>query len=189
MFFPKSHGLPVMGDKVRLDHNPEPYTVGMVTPDRTWYHLLELDEPVRVECLAWYPRVGDRVEVLFCPYFKWLQGRFDHHWSRWWAEPGERRAIEQTLDRIKAAMKNGVRYRVGDLMKVEGDLVEVQFGNSTEVLPMDCISVAKREIKIQPPADALPPESSPFPAGSGYTLPAPAHETRPMPDKIPALHP
>ena len=144
MFFPKSHGLPVMGDRVRIDHNPEPYTVGMVTPDRTWYHLLELDEPVRVECLAWYPRVGDRVEVLFCPYFKWLQGRFGHHWSRWWAEPGERRAIEQTLDRIKAAMKNGVRYRVGELMKIEGDLVEVQFGNSTEVLPMDCIAVAER---------------------------------------------
>lgn len=144
MFFPKSHGLPVMGDKVRLDHNPEPYTVGMVTPDRTWYHLLELDEPVRVECLAWYPRVGDRVEVLFCPYFKWLQGRFDHHWSRWWAEPGERRAIEQTLDRIKAAMKNGVCYRVGELMKIEGDLVEVQFGNSTEVLPMECVAVAEK---------------------------------------------
>jgi hypothetical protein len=26
MFFPKSHSLPVMGDTVRIDHNPEPYT-------------------------------------------------------------------------------------------------------------------------------------------------------------------
>jgi hypothetical protein len=40
-------------------------------------------------------------------------------------------------------MKEGVRYRVGDLMKVEGDLVEVQFGNSTEVLPMNCVAVAR----------------------------------------------
>ena len=145
MFFPTSPQLPTVGDTVCIRHHHTPYTVGMVTPDRTLYHLVGLDEPARVETLAWYPQPGDRVEVLMCPYIQYLSGKFDQHNQRWWAAvPGDKPAIEQTLNAIKAAMKRANNYRMGELLRVEGALAQVRFGNEPEVLPFECLSVVER---------------------------------------------
>ena len=62
MFFPNSPHLPTVCDVVCFRHQHQPYNVALHSPDRTMYQLVGLDEPVRVEVLAWYPQVGDRVE-------------------------------------------------------------------------------------------------------------------------------
>ena len=146
MFFPTSPHLPTVGDVVCFRHHHQPYTVAMHSPDRTMYQLVGLDEQVRVETMAWYPQVGDRVEVLFCPYIKYLQAKFDKWNCQWWgATAADRPSIEQTLGRIKAAMKQAQNYRTGELLRVEGELAQVKFSGGAEVLPFICLSVVERD--------------------------------------------
>ena len=189
MFFPTSPHLPTVGDVVCFRHQHQPYTVALHSPDRTLYHLIGLDEPARVEVLAWYPTVGDRVEVLFCPYAQYLQGKFDQYLrQRYSAKGSDKEAIDRTLGRIKTAMKQAQNYRTGELLRVEGELAQVKFSGGAEVLPFHCLAVVDRDPKTQQPAAALPPVSFPSPASIAHTHPAPARESRPTPDKIPALH-
>ena len=146
MFFPTSPHLPTVGDVVCFRHHHQPYTVALHSHDRTMYQLVDLDEPARVETLAWYPTVGDRVEVLFCPFIKYLEAKFDKWNCQWWgATAAERPAIEQTLVRIKAAMKQAQNYRTGELLRVEGELAQVKFSGGAEVLPFVCLAVVDRE--------------------------------------------
>ena len=146
MFFPTSPHIPTVGDVVCFRHQHQPYTVALHSPDRTLYHLIGLDEPARVEVLAWYPQAGDRVEVLFAPYITHLQRKFDKWNCQWWgATAADRPAIEQTLGRIKAAMKLAQNYRTGELLRVEGELAQVKFSGGAEVLPFICLSVVERE--------------------------------------------
>jgi hypothetical protein len=145
MFFPTTPSLPTVGDTVCFRHCHDPYTVGMVSPDNTLYHLVGLDEPVRVETLAWYPAVGDRVEVLFCAHLRYLESKFnDYHTRYWLAPPHERAPIERTMAKIKAAMRKAINYRTGDLLRIDGALVQVAFPGGAEVLPFDCIAVISR---------------------------------------------
>jgi hypothetical protein len=46
---------------------------------------------------------------------------------------------------VKAALKKSQHYRTGDLVQVDGDWVEVQFGAAgCEVVPISCVSVLAR---------------------------------------------
>ena len=147
MFFPKSPNLPTVGDVVCIRYTHTPYTVALISPDNTLYHLVGMDEPVRLETLAWYPQVGDVVEVLFCPYIRYLEGKLAEYNRRYWTTPPQNRApIERTIETIKKAMKKAVNYRTGKLLRVDRGLVQVEFpGNSLEVLPFHCIAVVSRD--------------------------------------------
>ena len=142
MFFPTSPHLPRMADRVCLRHQHTPYTVGMVSPDNALYYLEGLDEPVRVETIAWYPIPGHDVEVLFCPYIRHLQERFNY-WQLQWlqAAPCDRPEAEKKLGAIKLEMRWAIQYRVGELMRVDGDLALVRFPGGDKVLPFNCLSV------------------------------------------------
>ena len=156
MFFPTSPHLPTVGDVVCFRHHHHPYTVALHSPDNTHYHLVGLDEPVRVETMAWYPQVGDRVEVLFCPLIRHLQNRFDVHNQSWYAAPlGNRGEIERKMAKIKWLMKWSINYRVGELLKIDGSLVQVKFSHGEEVLPLNCIAVAEKATKTPQTAVAV----------------------------------
>jgi len=146
MFFPNSHHLPTTGDIVTFRHGHTPYTVALHSPDRTLYHLVGIDEPQRVETLAWYPSVGDRVEVLFCPYLRHCQKRFAFHQANWWNSIGDDRNEHQgKMDAAKEAMKWSRGWRAGVLKQVVGGNATVQFSDGDRVLPFDCISVVTIE--------------------------------------------
>ncbi|MBD1871913.1 hypothetical protein H6F75_00315 [Nodosilinea sp. FACHB-131] len=142
MFFPNSPHLPTLGDRVcyRADFHPRPYTVTFSTHDRygnLWLSLEGVDEPARVEELAWYPQKGDRVELRFSTYVNWLQARFTEC-----MEQGQR----DRLEAVKAAMKKSQHYRTGDLVQVDGPWVKIRFGAAgDEVVPISCIAVTERK--------------------------------------------
>ena len=128
MFFPRSPNLPTVGDTVCFRYCHEPYTVGMVTPCNTLYHLSGIDAPVRLETLAWYPQVGDNVEVLFAPHIRYLEGKLADYNARYWTTPPQDRApIERTIQAIKGAMKKAINYRTGTLLRIDRGLVQVGF--------------------------------------------------------------
>jgi hypothetical protein len=146
MFFPRSPNLPTVGDTVCFRYCHEPYTVGMVSPDNTLYHLISIDEPVRVETLAWYPQVGDTVEVLFAPHLKYLESKFATYNAQYWATPPQDRApIQRTMEAIKNAMKKAINYRTGKLLRIDRGLVQVEFPSGAEVMPLECIATVSRE--------------------------------------------
>lgn len=146
MFFPKSPNLPTVGDTVCFRYCHEPYQVGIVSPDNTLYYLIGLDAPVRVETLAWYPQVGDIVEVLFCAHIRYLESKFADYNARYWAAPPQDRApIERTMEAIKGAMRKAVNYRTGKLLRVDRGLVQVGFASGPEVLPLVCVATVSRE--------------------------------------------
>ena len=152
MFFPSSPHLPTLGDRVcfRADFHPRPYTVTFSTEDiygNLWLSLDGLADPARVEELAWYPAVGDRVELRFSTYTNWLMARFNDA-----IEWGHRDRLEV----VKAALKKSQHYRTGDLVQVDGDWVKVRFGAAgCEVVPVSCISVLHRLNPINLAAPAL----------------------------------
>lgn len=145
MFFPKSPNLPTVGDTVCFRYCHEPYQVGMVSPDNTLYHLVGLDEPVRVETLAWYPQVGDTVEVLFYAHLRYLEGKFAKYNAQYWTTPPQDRApIQRTMEAIKGGMKKATNYRTGKLLRIDRGLVQIEFPGGPEVLPFHCIAVVSR---------------------------------------------
>jgi hypothetical protein len=149
-----------MADRVCLRHQHTPYTVGMVSPDNALYYLEGLDEPVRVECIDWYPIPGHAVEVLFCPYIRHLQERFNH-WQLQWlqAAPCDRPEYQQKLEDIKGAMKWAIQYRVGKLLSVDDKgLAKVGFACEDREIPFNCLAVVilpkeKKSGKTQDRAD------------------------------------
>ena len=165
MFFPRSPNLPTVGDVVCFRYCHEPYTVGMVSPCNTLYHLIGLDAPVRVETLAWYPQVGDVVEVLFAPYLKHLNNRLEHHNARWHrATDDDKPDIYRVVEAVKLAMRKAINYRTGELMRVENTLAQVGFPSGSEVLPFHCIATTSRQITPrQNHAEARQPQTRTHP--------------------------
>jgi hypothetical protein len=111
--------------------------------------------------------VGDRAEVLFCPYLKWLQGAFDKYLGLSFSDWSNRAEHMATLERIKGRMKRGTQYRRATIVKMSETMVKVEFiaikrdenakdsdelpetiefvdTGIEEVIPLDCVSVIER---------------------------------------------
>jgi hypothetical protein len=144
MFFPSTPHLPTTGDRVVFRFEHTPYTVAMVSPDRQMVLLEGIADPVRIETLAWTPMVGDRVEVLFAPYLRWLQQHFDKYLKLSFTDRANRADHMATVERIKGRMKVGINYRTGTIAQMDGAMVRLEFGASSEVMPITCIAVIER---------------------------------------------
>jgi hypothetical protein len=144
MFFPSSPHLPTTGDRVVFRFEHQPYTVAMVSPDRQLVLLEGIADPVRIETLAWAPTVGDRVEVLFQPYLAWVQSAFDEYLRLSYSDQSNRAEHMAKVERIKGRMKVGINYRTGTIAQMDGAMVRLQFGASSEVMPITCIAVIER---------------------------------------------
>lgn len=153
MLFPDSPKLPGPGDRVIIQghgniYNPQPFTVALLSPDKQWVSLVETHEPARIETINWWPQVGDRVELLFCPYLNWLEAVLKECGEQRHTDPAD---YEAKMTRVKKRIRAGLNYRTGLLISVDDRWANVQFSPATEdspateeVIPFCCIGVLGR---------------------------------------------
>ena len=148
MFHPNSSHLPARGDIVCCRPTSAPATVEGTNTDRygnVWVQLQGHNDPVRVECLNWYPRRGDRIEILMCQYIRWLDEMINEF--QFWAnvEPVRYRHWADKIERTRLRQqRKGTLYRVGTVTAMDANMAQVQLTNEAEVMPIECIAVVER---------------------------------------------
>jgi len=147
MIFPGTRPIPSPGDRVLIRkpcalYNPQALTVIARSSDDCWLFLTDMDEPVPVESVAWWPEVGDEVYLLIQPYLDWLEAIKAELVANRQDDPVK---TDLKVAEINAKIRGAVVRKTGQLLSVEKRWAKVQFGpDKTEEVPFCCVAVEKK---------------------------------------------